>query len=238
MANPADELPPDSGEEGGPVKSFLEHLEDLRWMLVKCLSTIVVGVIICLLAGKYLVAFMTWPLQNVTLFFAPESTSVPVLLGTNSIGTVDWKELNVPLGGTNPVTAVRLAPVLSGTNYVLALQPETRPLALGVQKLVVLKNYSPIERIMVALKLSIYGGMVLTAPLVILFIGQFVLPTLKVNEKRLLYRRWESGLACSWWGLRSVIFSCPSSHWEPPFSSPNGLALRRTNGGRTPISGS
>ena len=71
MVNPADELPPDAEEGGGPVKSFLEHLEDLRWMLVKCFSTLVVGIIICLLAGKYLVAFMVWPLQNVTVFFEP-----------------------------------------------------------------------------------------------------------------------------------------------------------------------
>jgi sec-independent protein translocase protein TatC len=41
---------------------------------------------------------------------------------------------------------------------------------------------------MVALKLSIYGGIVLAAPLLILFIGQFVLPALKVNEKRMVYQ--------------------------------------------------
>jgi hypothetical protein len=25
-------------EEGGPVKSFLEHLEDLRWVLIKSIA--------------------------------------------------------------------------------------------------------------------------------------------------------------------------------------------------------
>ena len=188
MENPADELPPAPEEEGGPVKSFLEHLEDLRWMLVKCFSAMVVGIIICLLAGKYLVAFMVWPLQMVNVWFEPSSSSVPVLLGTNAIGTVDWRELNVPLEDTNRVTAVHLVPVASGTNFVLALRPQTAPLPQPGHKMVVLKNYSPIEGIMVALKLSIYGGLVLTAPLVILFVGQFVLPALKVNEKRILYK--------------------------------------------------
>lgn len=188
MADPADELPQDREEEGGPVKSFLEHLEDLRWTLVKSFSALFVGVIVCLLAGKYLVAFMVWPLQNVRVLFGPESTSVPVLLGTNSIGTVEWRELNIPWTGTSGVTAVRLAPVLSGTNYVLALRPEMQPLKRSRQTVVTLKNYSPIEGIMVALKLSIYGGLVLSAPLVILFVGQFVLPALKVHEKRLLYQ--------------------------------------------------
>lgn len=188
MVNPADELPPDPEDEGGPVKSFLEHLEDLRWMLLKCGITAAVAVVICLMAGKHLVAFMVWPLQNVNVWFQPEPSSVPLLLGTNSIGNVNWQELNLPADESNRVTALRLTPVLRGTNYLLALQPETRPLARGDQKLVVLKNYSPIEGIMVALKLSIYGGLVLSAPLLILFIGQFVLPALRVHEKQVLYK--------------------------------------------------
>jgi sec-independent protein translocase protein TatC len=187
MANPADERPPDAEEEGGPVKSFLEHLEDLRWMLIKCACALAVSVIICLVAGQYLVAFMVWPLQNVSLIFHEETPEVPLLLGTNSIGEVNWEELKLNVAETNRVTSIRLVPLLSGTNYVLALQPETQPRPKIREKLVVLKNYSPIEGIMVALKLSIYGGMVLAAPLLILFIGQFVLPALKVNEKRILY---------------------------------------------------
>jgi sec-independent protein translocase protein TatC len=157
-------------------------------MLVKSFSALLVAVIICLLAGKYLVAFMVWPLQQVSVFFQPENRDVPVLLGTNSIGTVDWQELDVPGVGTNHLTALRLVPVLNGTNYLLALQPEMKPLQDSGRKLVVLKNYSPIEGIMVALKLSIFGGFILSAPLIILFVGQFVLPALKVNEKRILYR--------------------------------------------------
>lgn len=188
MVDPADELPPDADDEGGPIKSFLEHLEDLRWMLVKCISTLVVSIIICLLAGKYLVAFMVWPLQNVTTFFAAETASVPILIGTNSIGNVDWEELKLPSSDTNTVTAVRLVPVSTGTNYLLSMQVETAPQPAANQKLVVLKNYSPIEGIMVALKLAIFGGCIIAAPLLLLFVGQFVLPALKVNEKRVLYR--------------------------------------------------
>ncbi len=29
--------------EGGPVKPFLEHLEDLRWVLIRCLVTVSLG---------------------------------------------------------------------------------------------------------------------------------------------------------------------------------------------------
>lgn len=188
MAHPADELEPESEDEGGPVKSFLEHLEDLRWMLIKCASALFVSVIICLVAGKYLVVFMVWPLQNVSIFFSRHSPDVPLVLGTNTLGTVNWKEIGLPVAESNRVTQVRLVPVQSDTNYFLALQPETRPLPQTAGKMVVLKNYSPVEGIMVALKLAIYGGVVLAAPLIILFVGQFVLPALKVNEKRILYQ--------------------------------------------------
>jgi sec-independent protein translocase protein TatC len=54
--------------------------------------------------------------------------------------------------------------------------------------MVVLKNYGPISAFMVALKLALYGGLVLASPFVIFFTGQFVLPALKVKEKAFLYR--------------------------------------------------
>jgi sec-independent protein translocase protein TatC len=55
-------------------------------------------------------------------------------------------------------------------------------------KMVVIKNYSPIEGIMVALKLALFGGLTISFPFVMYFIGQFVLPALKVNEKRILFK--------------------------------------------------
>jgi hypothetical protein len=37
--------------EGGPVKTFLEHLEDLRWVLIKSLVGLGIGMFICLIGG-------------------------------------------------------------------------------------------------------------------------------------------------------------------------------------------
>src|SRR5262245_17557659 len=48
-------------EEGGPVKSFLEHLEDLRWVLIKIISSILVSMTICMVATPQIVQFLTWP---------------------------------------------------------------------------------------------------------------------------------------------------------------------------------
>lgn len=51
-------------DEGGPVKTFLEHLEDLRWVLIRCLVSLVLGMVTCLVGAKYIVNFLTWPLIN------------------------------------------------------------------------------------------------------------------------------------------------------------------------------
>jgi sec-independent protein translocase protein TatC len=51
-----------------------------------------------------------------------------------------------------------------------------------------LNTYSPIEGFLIALRLALYGGLVLSAPLVIYFVGSFVLPALKLTEKKLLYQ--------------------------------------------------
>ena len=58
-------LYPEENEEkgGGPVKTFLEHLEDLRWTLLKCLAAVVLSMVFCLAASNFLVSFLTWPLD-------------------------------------------------------------------------------------------------------------------------------------------------------------------------------
>jgi sec-independent protein translocase protein TatC len=49
-------------EEGGPVKTFLEHLEDLRWVIIKCLSTLVLAIVICWAAAPVLSKVLLQPL--------------------------------------------------------------------------------------------------------------------------------------------------------------------------------
>jgi len=98
------------------------------------------------------------------------------------------KEFGAALWGTNPVGTLKLVPITVGSNSVLAVVPDFHKTPLDPASLVVIKNYSPTEGILVAMKLALYGGLVLASPFVFLFIGQFVLPALKVKEKKLLYR--------------------------------------------------
>jgi sec-independent protein translocase protein TatC len=64
MATEPDENRPDPDEGGGPIKTFLEHLEDLRWVLIKCIASLVVSMAICMAASPQIIEFLTWPLVN------------------------------------------------------------------------------------------------------------------------------------------------------------------------------
>lgn len=176
-------------EGGGPVKTFLEHLEDLRWMLIKTVSAILVAMLVCLIAGNRLVALLTWPLDHAP--HLPGSTAVqkdiPVLLGTNLLARLPADALGLPLNGTNHV-ALRLVPKFEGTNLTLTVQIDPKPPALKDGHSPVLKGYGPLTSIMVAFKLAIYGGLIFASPFVLYFVGQFVLPALKVKEKSILFR--------------------------------------------------
>src|ERR1043166_4901199 len=73
-------------EEGGPVKSFLEHLEDLRWVLIKSLTAGGVAMLACLLAGNYVIRILEWPLHRVPAKHTANVQTVRVTFGTNQLG--------------------------------------------------------------------------------------------------------------------------------------------------------
>lgn len=63
---PDDPLSPvaEEDDEGGPVKTFLEHLEDLRWVIIKVGAALLIGMVACLGGAPQLIQFLTWPLIN------------------------------------------------------------------------------------------------------------------------------------------------------------------------------
>lgn len=181
-------LPEETEDYGGPIKPFLDHLEDLRWMLIKVVVSVLMGMLISLVAGNHLVHFLEWPLRNAEMSVSESRKPVPIsLLGTNIARLPRDKAEGV--FGTNWLTGIELVPQQVGTNFVLTLKPAP-PAEAGSYSLntIKLKNYGPIEAFLIALKLALYGGLVISAPFVIYFIGSFVLPALKMTEKKLLYQ--------------------------------------------------
>lgn len=183
-------LHPDSEEEGGgPVKSFLEHLEDLRWTLIKSIVTVLIAMLVCMIASDRIVGILRWPLDHPLsiLTKTPPNLNVFVHLGTNHLGIIPASVFGITnLTATNRAMSVRLAPLQIGSNTVLAIEFDDPPnIPRNVPSLVTL---GPVDPVMVALKIALYGGLILAGPFVIFFIGQFVLPALHVHEKKILYQ--------------------------------------------------
>jgi len=132
-------------EEGGPVKTFLEHLEDLRWVFIKCASALVLALVICLAAAPQLVGFLQWPLLNVNAGL-PEKNQIQILF----LG---------PLGG-----------------------------------------------VMSSMKIALYGGICLSLPFILYFVGEFVMPALKRHEKKFFLRAFIVGGGLFMLGLMICYF--------------------------------
>src|SRR5437762_1057022 len=127
MASPVEEERLESEfhdeEEGGPVKSFLEHLEDLRWVLIKCVVGVGILMVVCLIAVNQVLTIITWPLKRADKFRKTPGT----------------------------------------------------------------------ELFWVAFQVALYGGIVFAAPYLIYVIGGFVLPALKIKERKYLLRGFAIG---------------------------------------------
>jgi len=192
MADKPEGARPDGEEtEGGPVKTFLEHLEDLRWTLIKVTVSLAVAMLVCLVGGNYLVRLLTYPLRVATRWQSSKaSDTVAIYWGTNVVGRFARTDLAgvLPTHSTN-ASAFAVVPKQVGGETVLTLQAEPGSQAPSdAGTFVFLKNYGPISAFMVAIKLALYGGLLLALPFMLYFVGQFVLPALKVHEKEFVLR--------------------------------------------------
>src|SRR3982751_6669265 len=117
-------------EEGGPVKSFLEHLEDLRWVLIKSIAAGGVAMLACFFAGNYLVKVLEWPLKRAPIDKPGKEQRVRVMLGTNQLAVfrLGTNDQLAELLGTNQYARLEITPVLIGTNQLLGVivKPETQ----------------------------------------------------------------------------------------------------------------
>lgn len=199
MANDAEDPRPDVFDaegEGGPIKSFLEHLEDLRWTMIKSAAGIAVGMLICLIAGNRVVELLKWPLHRAEKLRVNHLQMASVKSGTNQIAS--FPVIDNQIGGSNVGSnrhvVLQLVPIQLGTNSFFVFQLSTN--APGEEELgqpVKLLNFSPVGGFMVALHISLYGGILLASPFIIYFLGQFILPALKIHEKKYILRGFAIG---------------------------------------------
>lgn len=150
--------------ESETSKPFLEHLEDLRWTIVKMAITLVLAMILCFAFRTSLVRIMQAPLQEVG----------------SQIGTLK---------------------------------------ALGIT-----------DSLVISFHLAFYAGIVISFPVLLYFIAEFVLPALTAVEKRLLlpailvsFALFLFGvLVCYFWLLpKTILFffrDTESMGWSPTWT--------------------
>jgi sec-independent protein translocase protein TatC len=178
--------------EGGPVKTFLEHLEDFRWVLIKSSAALAVAMLVCLSGGNRVVQILKWPLTRAKIHYSGTNQIVVVSFGTNHLGNFQLaaeqqKSLNL---GTNLFVAVQIEPLLFGTNQVLGWRVNSDgDVVAGAQRLHIdLVNLSPAGGFIVAFQVALYGGAVLASPFIFYFVMSFVFPALKMREQKYVYR--------------------------------------------------
>src|SRR5690348_16083126 len=106
--------------EGGPVKSFLEHLEDFRWVLVKSAVALSLAMLICLIAGNHIVQILKWPMTRAKVSYSGTNQIAIVSFGTNHLGNFQLSSeqqdaLNL---GSNRFVSVQIEPLMLGTNRI------------------------------------------------------------------------------------------------------------------------
>jgi sec-independent protein translocase protein TatC len=188
VAEPLDEQ---AEEEGGPVKSFLEHLEDLRWVLIKSGVAAGVAMLACLLAGNYVVGVLEWPLKRAPVRHSAKTQTVRVVFGTNQLSVlhITTNDALASVVGTNRFVRLELVPTFQGTNQVLSWQAQDDSEGPHQQGLAIeIVNLSPAGSFVVATKVAFYGGLVLAAPFIFYFVASFVFPALKMRERKYIYR--------------------------------------------------
>jgi sec-independent protein translocase protein TatC len=192
MADFTQKPPPDGSEgEGGPVKSFLEHLEDFRWLVIKSGAALMVCLIICLYAVPQIVTILKWPLSRAALVRVHDERKALVRFDTNTVATLEL--LTNRIGGldlgSNWFTVLQIDPVAVGSNILLSVRVDKNPTSASLlESATDLIYLDPAAPFFSSMQLAFYGGILLASPVISFFLAQFVLPALKIREKKYALR--------------------------------------------------
>ncbi|MGZ4961096.1 MAG: twin-arginine translocase subunit TatC [Limisphaerales bacterium] len=191
---------------GGAIKTFLEHLEDLRWTLVKAGAALLLGLIVCLFAAPQIMQILSYPLKKAGQQQNGTNQTVYVKLAGNSIGSFDPSTNSfgsLDLRGKSNLV-LDLVPALVGTQQVLTVTVVTNsPQSTAGPGIIIL---DPGAAFMLCLQLGFFGGLILASPFVFYFVGQFVMPALKIKEKKYFLQAFAIGLVLFFSGVSLGYF--------------------------------
>ncbi|QJE98051.1 twin-arginine translocase subunit TatC [Luteolibacter luteus] len=205
-------------------KPFLDHLDDLRVMITRCLVTLMISMVVCFAFQDDLMAILRKPVEEVRLIHVSNQLSVesgPKLTPDNweeakkieraastlgpERGETLLKEFDADtLGRVELVRLLRAIAVLPKEKHAGFLErvqtdPAVRSTTLGLLEkgaspeidvrgnLQLMSALKPTETFMLSMKLAFFAGIVVSFPLLLLFILQFVLPGLHQHEQKVMW---------------------------------------------------
>ena len=198
------ELDENGKEFGGPVKSFLEHMEDLRWVLIRCVAALGVAMVACLAGAPLLVETLARPLGQAKEFLTENRMETLSEEGKSEIHVrlTEEEVFRIPvetnllaeayklLDLTNEVTTTfNLIPAVEDGKLQLLLKPDPNTQAADddlTQTGPELKSMGPLSGFLVALQMAFYGGIMISLPFILYFLGEFTFPALRKKERKYL----------------------------------------------------
>ncbi len=182
--------------EGGPVKPFLEHLEDLRWVIIKVAVALIIGMVICLFAADRIVAIFKWPLERAAHLSTDPRQHVSVMFGSKEMINFKVTPLSTnqppaatnfvawPIIPTNRYVELEVVPFADGTNQLLTLRVRTVGAEVPPDKAKPIIYKGIAAPFINSLHIAFFGGLLLAFPFVGFFLVQFILPALREKERK------------------------------------------------------
>jgi sec-independent protein translocase protein TatC len=172
-------MPPPKRKAQTAEMPFLDHLEELRWRLLKAIAAIALGAILSLTYSKEIMGLLTAPYENAVISLETAGETSP--LGALRDMVNHWYQSAAAV--LEPVTAPLPADTLAAP--APALPPHRRLQAL-----------KPTTYLMLSMQIALLGGLVLALPVVFYQFWRFVAPGLLPRERRLVVPIVALSVAC------------------------------------------
>jgi len=155
---------------------FWKHLEELRWVLLKCLIVMVISTTIGLTFSDHMLALLTWPVRDYVQSEETESPFPSLPPRPPDIGDLRVDDMLVDLEARVTLIEKELAVLRSCATD----RREGRQIRMTYT--------SPIAPLIIRLKMGFLSGIAFAVPFVLYFVWTFLAPGLRVHERKVI--RW------------------------------------------------
>ena len=149
--------------DGSSEMPFLDHLEELRWCILKALAAVLAGALVCFYLSDAIVKILTYPYEEAVVSMQTSRATGPVEAVRGLL--LRWWDSG-------------FSPAIPDS----ALAEAAREIPPGRR----LQALRPMTYFFVTLQIAIIGGLVLGLPVVFHQLWRFVAPGLLARERRLL----------------------------------------------------